>query len=81
MGTNRSSPTKRLEWQFAVIRDIVVETYRVKSLMLQLAAGQDTCQASTSISGSQPRMAIKRNVVIPSPLHLKTNCLHSPSSE
>ena len=26
---------KRLEWQVAVIRDIVVETHRVKSLMLQ----------------------------------------------
>jgi ferredoxin-NADP reductase len=38
MGTDRSSPIKRLEWQFAVIRDIVVETHRVKSLILQPAS-------------------------------------------
>jgi ferredoxin-NADP reductase len=37
METNRSSPIERLEWQFAVIRDVVVETHRVKSLLLEPA--------------------------------------------
>ncbi|MEH2563266.1 ferredoxin reductase [Bradyrhizobium sp. AZCC 2289] len=36
-GTNPASPPKRLEWQFAQVRDAVVETHRVKSLMLQPA--------------------------------------------
>jgi ferredoxin-NADP reductase len=36
-GTNPASPPKRLEWQFAHVRDVVVETRRVKSLMLQPA--------------------------------------------
>jgi ferredoxin-NADP reductase len=35
--TNPASPPKRLEWQFAQVRDVVVETPRVKSLMLQPA--------------------------------------------
>jgi ferredoxin-NADP reductase len=34
-GTNPASPPKRLEWQFAQVRDVLVETRRVKSLMLQ----------------------------------------------
>jgi ferredoxin-NADP reductase len=37
-GTNPASPPKRLEWQFAQVRDVLVETRRVKSLMLQLAS-------------------------------------------
>jgi len=36
--TNPASPPKRLEWQFAQVRDVVVETRRVKSLMLQPAS-------------------------------------------
>jgi ferredoxin-NADP reductase len=36
-GTNPASPPKRLEWQFAHVHDVVVETRRVKSLMLQPA--------------------------------------------
>jgi ferredoxin-NADP reductase len=36
-GTNCPSPPKRLEWQLAQVRDVVVETHRVKSLMLQPA--------------------------------------------
>jgi ferredoxin-NADP reductase len=30
-----SAPAERLEWQLALVRDIVAETYRVKSLMLE----------------------------------------------
>jgi ferredoxin-NADP reductase len=37
-GINPASPPKRLEWQFAQVRDVVVETRRVKSLMLQPAS-------------------------------------------
>jgi ferredoxin-NADP reductase len=37
-GTNPASPPKRLEWQLAQVRDVVVETRRVKSLMLQPAS-------------------------------------------
>jgi ferredoxin-NADP reductase len=37
-GTNSASPPKRIEWQFAQVRDVVVETRRVKSLMLQPAS-------------------------------------------
>lgn len=37
-GTNPSSPSKRLEWQFARVRDVVVETSRVKSFILQPAS-------------------------------------------
>jgi ferredoxin-NADP reductase len=33
--TDASSLTKRLEWQFAQVRDIVAETHRVKSILLQ----------------------------------------------
>lgn len=33
--TDTSSLAKRLEWQLAQVRDIVAETHRVKSLMLQ----------------------------------------------
>jgi ferredoxin-NADP reductase len=33
--TDTSSPAKRLEWQFAQVRDILAETHRVKSLLLQ----------------------------------------------
>ena len=36
--TDASSPSKRLEWQLAEVRDVVIETYRVKSLLL-LATG------------------------------------------
>jgi ferredoxin-NADP reductase len=36
-GIDRSSPPKRLEWQFAQVRDVVVETHRVKSLILRPA--------------------------------------------
>src|SRR5438045_5578768 len=32
---------RRLEWQLAEVREIVVETYRVKSLVLHLAAWQE----------------------------------------
>jgi ferredoxin-NADP reductase len=39
-GTNPASPPKRLEWQFARVRDVVVETSRVKNLMLQPASWQ-----------------------------------------
>jgi ferredoxin-NADP reductase len=34
-GTNRPSPPKRLKWQLARVHDVVVETRRVKSLILQ----------------------------------------------
>jgi ferredoxin-NADP reductase len=34
-GTNRPSPPKRLKWQLAQVHDVVVETRRVKSLILQ----------------------------------------------
>jgi ferredoxin-NADP reductase len=37
-GTNPASPPKRLEWQFAQVRDVLVETRHVKSLMLQPAS-------------------------------------------
>jgi ferredoxin-NADP reductase len=37
-GTNPASPPKRLEWQFAKVRDVLVETRRVKSLLLQPAS-------------------------------------------
>ena len=37
-GTNPASPPKRLEWQFALVRDVLVETRRVKSLLLQPAS-------------------------------------------
>lgn len=37
-GTNPPSRSKRLEWQFARVRDLVVETNRAKSLMLQPAS-------------------------------------------
>jgi ferredoxin-NADP reductase len=36
-GTETHSPAKRLEWRFAQVRDIIIETHRVKSLMLQPA--------------------------------------------
>jgi ferredoxin-NADP reductase len=36
-GTNPAPPAKRLDWQFAQVRDVVVETCRVKSLMLKPA--------------------------------------------
>ena len=36
-GTDPASPPRRLDWQFAQVRDVVVETRRVKSLMLQPA--------------------------------------------
>ena len=35
--TDTSSLARRLEWQFAQVRDIVAETHRVKSVMLQPA--------------------------------------------
>jgi ferredoxin-NADP reductase len=35
-----ASPVRRLEWQVAHVRDIVVETYRVKSLVLDIADWQ-----------------------------------------
>ena len=37
-GTNRPSPPKRLEWQLALVRDVVAETLHVKSLMLKPAS-------------------------------------------
>ena len=37
-GTDPASPPRRLDWQFAQVRDVVVETRRVKSLMLQPAS-------------------------------------------
>jgi ferredoxin-NADP reductase len=33
-------PTRRLEWQLAEVREIVVETYRVKSLVLHVTSWQ-----------------------------------------
>ena len=36
--TNPASPLKRLNWQFAQVREVVVETCRVKSLMLEPAS-------------------------------------------
>jgi ferredoxin-NADP reductase len=33
-------PVRRLKWQLAQVREIVVETYRVKSLLLQVANWQ-----------------------------------------
>jgi len=33
-------PVRRLEWQLAKVREIVVETYRVKSLLLHVASWQ-----------------------------------------
>jgi ferredoxin-NADP reductase len=35
MVTDASAPARRLEWQFAEVRDIVAETHRVKSFVLQ----------------------------------------------
>jgi ferredoxin-NADP reductase len=35
-----TAPARRLEWQLAEVRDIVVETYRVKSLLLQVTGWQ-----------------------------------------
>jgi ferredoxin-NADP reductase len=35
--TDIAASMKRLEWQFAEVRDILVETYRVKSLLLEPA--------------------------------------------
>src|SRR6516165_8193913 len=35
-----AQPVRRLEWQLAQVREIVVETYRVKSLMLHVPAWQ-----------------------------------------
>src|SRR5262245_62794038 len=32
-----AQPVRRLEWQLAQVREIVVETYRVKSLLLHVA--------------------------------------------
>jgi ferredoxin-NADP reductase len=37
-GTSRPSPPKRLEWQLAQVRDVMVETHRAKSLILQPAS-------------------------------------------
>jgi ferredoxin-NADP reductase len=37
-GIDPASPPKRLEWQLAPVRDVVVETRHVKSLMLQPAS-------------------------------------------
>ena len=38
--TAAAAPTRRLEWQLADVREIVVETYRVKSLLLHVANWQ-----------------------------------------
>ena len=35
--TDTAASTRRLEWQLAEVRDILTETYRVKSLLLELA--------------------------------------------
>jgi ferredoxin-NADP reductase len=35
-----AAPARRLEWQLAEVRDIVVETYRVKSLLLHVTGWQ-----------------------------------------
>src|ERR1043166_5259916 len=35
-----TSPVRRLEWQLAQVREIVIETYRVKSLLLHVANWQ-----------------------------------------
>jgi ferredoxin-NADP reductase len=35
-GTAAAAPARRLEWQLARVREIVVETYRVKSIVLDL---------------------------------------------
>src|SRR5262245_44318248 len=35
-----AQPVRRLEWQLAQVREILVETYRVKSLMLQVTNWQ-----------------------------------------
>ena len=35
--TDTAVPTRRLEWQLAEVCDVVTETYRVKSLLLELA--------------------------------------------
>jgi ferredoxin-NADP reductase len=35
-----SSPVRRLEWQLAQVREIVIETYRVKSLLLHVVNWQ-----------------------------------------
>jgi len=35
-----AQPVRRLEWQLAQVREIVVETYRVKSLVLHVANWQ-----------------------------------------
>jgi ferredoxin-NADP reductase len=37
MATDAAAPTRRLEWQLAEVRDVVTETYRVRSLLLGLA--------------------------------------------
>src|ERR1044071_8805720 len=35
-----ASPVRRLEWQLAQVREIVIETYRVKSLLLHVVNWQ-----------------------------------------
>jgi ferredoxin-NADP reductase len=35
--TDAAASTRPLEWQFAEVRDVVTETYRVRSLLLELA--------------------------------------------
>jgi ferredoxin-NADP reductase len=57
--TDQAAATKRLEWQLAEVRDIRVETYRVKSILLELAqplghrAGQHVDVRLTADDGYQ----------------------------
>ena len=43
-------PVRRLKWQLAQVREIVVETYRVKSLLLQVANWQGHLSGQHSIA-------------------------------
>jgi ferredoxin-NADP reductase len=59
MTATDTPPSRRLEWQLAVVRDIVIETYRVKSLLLLVAgwpghlAGQHVDIRLTAENGYQ----------------------------
>ena len=75
--TATETPTaapRRLEWRLAQVREVVVETPRLKSLLLHVQAGRDMCPASMSISGSRPKTAIRRSAAIRSPRLPRTNC-------
>jgi hypothetical protein len=62
-----AAPPRRLAWQLASASDIVVETPRVKSVMLNVRGWRGIGRASTLISGSPPRTDIRRSAATRSP--------------